>query len=123
MADDREVRHVRAMFLSDVHLGMKPIRCAQLIEFLRAHEAETIYLVGDIVDGWRLAKAWHWPPEYHQLVDILLQKAAAGTRMVYIPSGRQTHGSTGQHPAGAPTVPTFLLMDPVPGLRTTAQLW
>ena len=42
MADDREVRHVRAMFISDVHLGMKPIRVGQLIEFLRAHEAETI---------------------------------------------------------------------------------
>ena len=63
MTDDREVRQVRAMFLSDVHLGMKPIRVGQLIEFLRAHDAETIYLVGDIVDGWRLAKNWHWPTE------------------------------------------------------------
>ena len=85
MAEDREVRQVRALFLSDVHLGMKPIRSKQLIEFLRAHDAETIYLVGDIVDGWRLAKQWHWPAEYNILIDLLLAKANAGTRIVYLP--------------------------------------
>ena len=85
MAEDREVRQVRAMFISDVHLGMKPIRVGQLTEFLRAHDAETIYLVGDIVDGWRLAKSWHWPTEYNVLVQILLEKANAGTRIVYLP--------------------------------------
>ena len=56
MSEDREIRRIRALFLSDVHLGMKPIRSAQLAEFLRLHDAETIYLVGDILDGWRLAK-------------------------------------------------------------------
>lgn len=85
MAEDRDVRRVRALFLSDVHLGMKPIRVAQLIEFLRAHDAETIYLVGDFVDGWRLAKSWHWPNEYNVLIQILLDKASSGTRIVYLP--------------------------------------
>jgi len=85
MADDREVRQVRALFLSDVHLGMKPIRVRQLIEFLRAHDAETIYLVGDILDGWRLAKGWHWPEEYNVVVQSLLDKATAGARVVYLP--------------------------------------
>ena len=85
MADDRAVRQVRAIFISDVHLGMKPIRVGQLIEFLRFHDAETIYLVGDIVDGWRLAKGWHWPSEYNVLVQLLLDKANAGARIVYLP--------------------------------------
>lgn len=85
MTDDREVRHVRALFLSDVHLGMKPTRVKQLIEFLRVHDAETIYLVGDILDGWRLAKAWHWPEDYNILAQLLLDKATAGTRIVYLP--------------------------------------
>jgi UDP-2,3-diacylglucosamine pyrophosphatase LpxH len=85
MTDDREVRQVRALFLSDVHLGMKPTRVKQLIDFLRVHDAETIYLVGDILDGWRLAKAWHWPEEYNVLTQILLDKATAGTRVVYLP--------------------------------------
>jgi UDP-2,3-diacylglucosamine pyrophosphatase LpxH len=85
MAEDRQTRHVRALFLSDVHLGMKPIRIKQLIEFLRAHDADMIYLVGDIVDGWRLGKQWHWPEEYNQLIQIVLDKAKAGARVVYLP--------------------------------------
>jgi UDP-2,3-diacylglucosamine pyrophosphatase LpxH len=85
MWDDRETRRVRALFLSDVHLGMKPIRSGQLADFLRAHDAETIYLVGDILDGWRLAKAWHWPEQYNEVIRIILDKASAGTRVVYLP--------------------------------------
>jgi UDP-2,3-diacylglucosamine pyrophosphatase LpxH len=81
----REVRRVRALFISDVHLGMRPARVQQLIDFLRWHDADAMYLVGDIVDGWRLSKSWHWPPEYDELVQLMLAKAAAGTRMVVIP--------------------------------------
>ena len=83
--ETREIRRVRALFISDVHLGMKPTRTAQLIDFLRWHDADVIYLVGDIVDGWRLAKSWHWPSEYNQLAQLLLEKAATGTRMVVLP--------------------------------------
>ncbi len=86
MTDEgREVRRVRTLFLSDVHLGMRPTRITQLIDFLRWHDAETIYLVGDIVDGWRLAKSWYWPNEYHQFVELLIDKALAGTRIVVLP--------------------------------------
>jgi UDP-2,3-diacylglucosamine pyrophosphatase LpxH len=81
----REVRRVRALFISDVHLGMRASRVLQLIDFLRWHEADTIYLVGDIVDGWRLAKNWHWLPEYHVLVELFVAKALAGTRIVFLP--------------------------------------
>ncbi|HQZ12084.1 MAG TPA: UDP-2,3-diacylglucosamine diphosphatase [Devosia sp.] len=76
---------MRALFISDVHLGMKAARVGPLIDFLRAHEAEAIYLVGDIVDGWRLAKSWHWPAEYHELAELLMAKALAGTRVVVLP--------------------------------------
>lgn len=83
--EGREIRHVRALFISDVHLGMRASRVPQLIDFLRWHEAETIYLVGDIIDGWRLAKRWHWPAEYHQLVELVSAKALAGTSIVMLP--------------------------------------
>ncbi len=76
---------MRALFISDVHLGMRQTRTTQLIDFLRWHEAEAMYLVGDIVDGWRLAKSWHWPAEYNELVELLLEKARNGTRMVVLP--------------------------------------
>jgi len=81
----RETRRVRALFLSDVHLGMRPTRIGQLIEFLRAYDADTIYLVGDIVDGWRLAKSWHWPEDYNIAAQLIIDKALAGTRIVYLP--------------------------------------
>ena len=83
--EGREIRRVRALFISDVHLGMRAARVAELLDFLRWHEAETIYLVGDIVDGWRLAKSWNWPPEYHALAETFLAKAMAGTRIVVLP--------------------------------------
>jgi UDP-2,3-diacylglucosamine pyrophosphatase LpxH len=81
----REHRRLRALFISDVHLGMRPTRIALLLDFLRWHDADTIYLVGDILDGWRLAKAWHWPPEYSAFAQAILDKAAAGTKVVYLP--------------------------------------
>jgi UDP-2,3-diacylglucosamine pyrophosphatase LpxH len=85
MTESKEVRRLRALFIYDVHLGMRPTRISQLIDFMRSHDADTIYLVGDIVDGWRLAKSWHWPSEYNVLTQILLDKAAAGTRVIYLP--------------------------------------
>jgi UDP-2,3-diacylglucosamine pyrophosphatase LpxH len=80
-----EIRQVRAIFISDVHLGMKTIQLARLLDFLRKHDAEMIYLVGDIVDGWRLQKRWRWPAAYNELAQILLDKAAKGTRVIYLP--------------------------------------
>jgi len=83
--ETRQVRRVRALFLSDLHLGMRASQVNQLIDFLRWHEADSIYLVGDIVDGWRLAKSWFWPPEYNVFVELLIAKAAAGARIVVLP--------------------------------------
>ena len=54
-------RKYRALFLSDIHLGTKGCKAEYLLEFLKYHDADTIYLVGDIVDGWRLQKGWYWP--------------------------------------------------------------
>ncbi len=86
MSDETpQIRHVAALFLSDVHLGMRPTRIVQLCDFLRHHDADVIYLVGDIVDGWRLAKSWFWPQDYNVFVELLIAKAAAGTRMVVLP--------------------------------------
>lgn len=77
-------RTFRTLFLSDVHLGSKPAKAEFLIDFLRHHEAETIYLVGDIVDGWRLKRSWHWPQAHNDVVQKLLRKARKGARIVYI---------------------------------------
>ncbi len=77
-------RQFRSLFISDVHLGSKAAQAGFLLDFLRCHDAETIYLVGDIVDGWRLKRSWHWPQEHNDVAQKLLRKARKGTRIVYI---------------------------------------
>jgi UDP-2,3-diacylglucosamine pyrophosphatase LpxH len=74
----------RTLFISDVHLGSRAAKADFLIDFLRHHEAETIYLVGDIVDGWRLRRSWHWPQSHNDVVQKVLRQARKGTRVVYI---------------------------------------
>ena len=83
MSPDRP-RRFRTLFISDVHLGSKPAKAEYLIDFLRHHEADTIYLVGDIVDGWRLKRSWHWPQAHNDVVQKLLRQARKGTEIKYI---------------------------------------
>jgi UDP-2,3-diacylglucosamine pyrophosphatase LpxH len=78
-------RRFRTLFISDVHLGAKSCQAEFLLEFLARHEADTIYLVGDIIDGWRLKKNWYWPQEQNDLVQAMLARAHDGTRVVFMP--------------------------------------
>ncbi len=76
---------VRALFLSDIHLGAKGCQAEKLLEFLRDYDADMIYLVGDIVGGWQLRSSWHWPQAHNDVVQKILRKARKGARVVYIP--------------------------------------
>ncbi len=80
-----EPQRYRTLFLSDVHLGARGCQADKLLDFLRWHEADTIYLVGDIVDGWALRSGWYWPQEHNDVVQKLLRKARKGARMIYVP--------------------------------------
>ena len=73
------------MFISDVHLGTRACKAEQLVDFLRHHDAETIYLVGDIVDGWQLRSSWYWPQTHNDVVQKLLRMARKGSRLIYVP--------------------------------------
>ena len=75
----------RTIWISDIHLGTAGCKAEYLLEFLRDYESETLYLVGDIVDAWRLKKAWYWPQAHNDVVQKLLRKARKGTRVVYVP--------------------------------------
>ncbi|TCT40865.1 UDP-2,3-diacylglucosamine diphosphatase [Martelella mediterranea] len=80
-----EPRKFRTLFISDVHLGSKAAKADFLLDFMRHHEADTIILVGDIIDGWRLKRSWYWPQAFNDVVQKMLRKARKGTRIVYIP--------------------------------------
>jgi UDP-2,3-diacylglucosamine pyrophosphatase LpxH len=73
------------MFISDVHLGMRGCQADKLLDFLRHVDADTIYLVGDIVDGWQLRSTWYWPQTHNDVLQKLLRKARKGARLIYIP--------------------------------------
>jgi UDP-2,3-diacylglucosamine pyrophosphatase LpxH len=77
--------HYRTIFISDVHLGTRGSQSDMLLDFLREHDAETIYLVGDIVDFWRIKRGVIWPQSHNDVLQNLLQKVRSGTRIVFIP--------------------------------------
>ena len=75
----------RSIFISDFHLGTKTCRAHDLLDFLRHHDAQFIYLVGDIVDGWQLKKTWYWSQEHNDVIQKLLRKSRKGAMVRYIP--------------------------------------
>ncbi len=80
----RPKRKLRTIWISDIHLGTRGCNAELLLDFLRAHECETLYLVGDIVDGWGLRKGWYWPEAHNEVVRRVLKMAHRGTRVVLI---------------------------------------
>jgi UDP-2,3-diacylglucosamine pyrophosphatase LpxH len=77
--------HVRALFISDVHLGTRTSRADQLLDLLRTCEAEVIYLVGDIIDFWRVRRGPVWPQAHNDVLQKLMRKVRKGTRLILIP--------------------------------------
>ena len=75
----------RTIWISDVHLGTRGCQAKLLLNFLRQSESEHLFLVGDIVDGWRLEKSWYWPQTHNDVVQSFLAKARAGTEVTFIP--------------------------------------
>ena len=80
----RPKRKYRTIWISDVHLGTRGCNATLLVDFLRAVECETLYLVGDILDGWRLRKGWYWPDAHNEVIRRILKMAHRGTRVVFI---------------------------------------
>ena len=78
-------RRHRTIFVSDVHLGTRGCKAELLADFLARNECDTLYLVGDIIDGWQLQRRWYWTPAQTSVVQEILRKADAGTRVIYIP--------------------------------------
>jgi UDP-2,3-diacylglucosamine pyrophosphatase LpxH len=82
---DLPIRNYRAVFISDIHLGTKGCQAELLLDFIRHIECETLYLVGDIVDGWKLRSGWHWPQSHNDVVQKILRLARKGVNVIYVP--------------------------------------
>ncbi len=78
-------RRYRTIWISDIHLGTRGCNDRLLIDFLDHVDSDTLYLVGDIIDGWRLKKRFYWPERHNAIVRRFMKRAKRGTRVVYIP--------------------------------------
>ncbi|TWO71991.1 UDP-2,3-diacylglucosamine diphosphatase [Caenimonas sedimenti] len=83
--DDAPGRRYRSIFISDLHLGTPGCQAEPLLDFLKTHPSDHLYLVGDIVDGWQLRKRWYWPQSHNDVVQKLLRRARKGCRVIFVP--------------------------------------
>src|SRR3982750_1395341 len=87
-ADEQPARRIlrfRTLWISDLHLGPPGCQADALLDFLKHTECETLFLVGDIIDGWQLRRQWYWPQAHNDVVQKLLRKARKGTRGIFVP--------------------------------------
>jgi UDP-2,3-diacylglucosamine pyrophosphatase LpxH len=75
---------VRSIWISDIHLGSKGAKATQLSEFLKRYDCEYLYLVGDIIDAWRMKKTNFWPQDHTNVIRRILTRAKRGTKVIYI---------------------------------------
>ncbi|MGZ5503034.1 MAG: UDP-2,3-diacylglucosamine diphosphatase [Chthoniobacterales bacterium] len=78
-------RAIRTAWVSDLHLGTRSSNTAAFLDFLRHHEIETLYIVGDLIDVWQLRRGIYWPQEHNDVIQKILRAARKGTRVIYIP--------------------------------------
>ena len=79
------VTRVRALFLSDIHLGSRACQAERLLAFLKEYECQMIFLLGDIVDFWSLRRGVYWPASHNTVVQKLLRQARHSVKILYIP--------------------------------------
>ena len=77
--------HFRSVFLSDIHLGTRGCQAELLLDFLRHTTCERMYLIGDIVDGWKMKSGWYWPQSHNDVVQKILRLARKGAQVTYVP--------------------------------------
>ena len=100
------VRRYRTVFISDVHLGTKGCQAELLLDFIRHMECDNLFLVGDIIDGWKLRSGWYWPQSHNDVVQKILRMARKGVNVTYVPGNHDegVRDFTGVHFGGVVVV-------------------
>jgi UDP-2,3-diacylglucosamine pyrophosphatase LpxH len=75
----------RTIAISDVHLGTRDCKADQLNNFLKHNTCETMYLVGDIIDAWKIQQnRWRWRQSHSNVIRRILGHAKRNTRIIYV---------------------------------------
>jgi UDP-2,3-diacylglucosamine pyrophosphatase LpxH len=93
-APSSPLHRYRTIWISDTHLGTPGCQADALLDFLRRTECDTLFLVGDIIDGWQLRRNWYWPQAHNDVVQKLLRKVRKGTRVVFVPGNHDEFART-----------------------------
>lgn len=79
-------RHaVRALFVSDIHLGCRHAHPREFLEFLKGYAPESLYIVGDFIDWWKLRRSHAWEQVFNDILAHLHTMAENGTEIFYTP--------------------------------------
>ena len=102
MDEDEPQLRYRSVFISDVHLGTRGCQAELLLDFIRCFSCDRLYLVGDILDGWKLKGGWWWPQAHNDVVQKILRLARKGVAVTYIPGNHDevVRGFFGVHFGG-----------------------
>ncbi len=85
--------YYRTIWISDFHLGTVRCKSRELLALLRNHCAETLYLVGDVIDSWNVGPAWHWDQTQTAVVEEIWAWRRRGTRIIFLPGNHdETNG-------------------------------
>ena len=76
--------HYKSIFISDIHLGTRGCQADALCAFLKENTCDNLFLVGDILDGWRLSKRWYFPQSHANVIRSILTAAKRNTKVYYI---------------------------------------
>jgi UDP-2,3-diacylglucosamine pyrophosphatase LpxH len=121
-ADDHEAdgKRYRAIFVSDIHLGTPGCQAEALLDFMKHHPSDQLYLVGDIIDGWQLRRRWYWPQAHNDVVQKLLRRARKGCRVIFVPGN---HDEFARHFLGHQFGGIDVVRDTVHTLLDGRRLW
>jgi UDP-2,3-diacylglucosamine pyrophosphatase LpxH len=75
----------RTIFISDVHLGSRGCKASELEKFLKENSCDTLYLVGDIIDGWKMQQnKMRWKQSHTNVLRRILDMTKKGTTVYYV---------------------------------------
>ena len=94
----------RTAWISDLHLGSKGCNAEAILSFLRLYDFETLYLVGDLIDIWKLRRGIYWPQSHSDVIQKILRKGRKGTKVIYIPGNHDDYVASFFGPYGGITV-------------------
>jgi UDP-2,3-diacylglucosamine pyrophosphatase LpxH len=74
----------RSVFVSDIHLGSRSCQADYLCDWLKNNTSDNLYLVGDIIDFWKLNRSVYWPQSHSNVIRRILTAAKRGTKVKYV---------------------------------------